>query len=116
MGGNLSYVASRAATFNNIHLREFAAKKVSAFWSELILAKGKWSGWLGYAFEDLTDEEQLAIPELKKTEALLAGIQYAAGSGINLGLEFSHFLSAYFQSDKAKAKTSQVMFSAVLSL
>jgi hypothetical protein len=114
MGGNLSYVSSRAAWFTNSQLQEFAAKKVSAFWSELLLAKDKWSGWLGYAFEDLREEEQLAAKELKKTGCLLAGIQYAAGSGVSFGLEFAHFASSYFQSDKAK--TNQIMFSAILNL
>ncbi|MBN2346178.1 MAG: hypothetical protein JXO51_07280, partial [Candidatus Aminicenantes bacterium] len=85
-----------------------------AFWSELLLTRGKWSGWIGYAFEDLTDEEQLASRELKKTDTILAGLQFAAGSGISFGLEYAHFTSAFFQSDKAR--TNQVMLSAQLSL
>ena len=114
MGENLAYVSSRSAWYTDAVLSKFAAKKVSAFWSELLLAKNEFSGWLGYAFEDLNDEDQLAAKELKKTTCLLAGIQYAAGGGVSFGLEFTHFLSQLYQSDKAK--TNQVIFSAVLSL
>ncbi|MCU0235729.1 MAG: hypothetical protein MUC72_01430 [Acidobacteria bacterium] len=113
-GANLTYVVSRAGLFTDIARQEFAAKKVQAFWSELLLSEGKWNGWLGYAFEDLSDDDQLAARELKKTGALLAGVQFAAGSGVSFGLEFAHFTSDYFLS--AKAKTNQVMFSALLSL
>lgn len=114
MGGNLTYVSSRSATFADMANQEFAAKKVSAFWSELLLVKGKLSGWLGYAFEDLNDEGQLAAKELKKTDCLLAGVQYAAGSGVSFGLEFAHFLSQPFQSEKIR--TNQLVFSAVFNL
>ncbi|HSQ35593.1 MAG TPA: hypothetical protein VLQ89_06340, partial [Candidatus Binatia bacterium] len=103
-----------AALFTDIAREEFAAKKVSAFWSELLLTRNKISGWLGYAFEDLNAEEQLAVNELKKTNCLLAGIQYAAGSGVSFGLEFAHFLSQHFES--SKLKTNQLIFSAQLSL
>ncbi len=113
-GANLTYVVSRAGLFTDTVRQEFAAKKVLAFWSELLLTRGKWSGWIGYAFEDLTDEEQLAAMELKKTGAILAGLQFAAGSGVSFGLEYSHFTSSYYQS--VKAKTSQVMLSAQLNL
>ncbi len=113
-GANLAYVVSRAAWFADQLRREIEGKKVHAFWSELLLSRGKWSGWIGYAFEDLTDEEQLSAMELKKTDAILAGMQFAAGSGVSFGLEYSHFTSSYFQS--VKAKTSQVMLSAQLNL
>ena len=113
-GANLTYVVSRAGLFTDMARQEFAAKKVQSFWSELLLSEGKWSGWLGYAFENLTDDNQLAVKELKKTDALLAGVQFAAGSGVSFGLEFAHFISDYFQS--AKAKTNQVMFSAQFNL
>jgi hypothetical protein len=114
MGSNLTYVSSRAATYSDIMQQEFAAKKMSAFWSELLLVKNKFSGWLGYAFEDLNDNDQLAAKELKMTNCLLAGIQYAVGSGISFGLEFTHFLSQHFQSDNFG--TNQFIFSAILSL
>jgi hypothetical protein len=113
-GGNLAYVSSRSAAFADMANLEFAARKVSAFWSELLLAKGRFNGWLGYAFEDLYDEAQLAAKELKKTSCLLAGVQVAAGSGVSFGLEFSHFLSRPFQSDDLK--TNQFVFSAILNL
>jgi hypothetical protein len=113
-GANLTYVVSRAGLFSDIASQKFAAKKVQAFWSELLLTQGKWSGWLGYAFENLSDEDQLTAGELKQTDALLAGVQFAAGSGVSFGLEFAHFIGGYFQS--AKAKTNQVMFSAILNL
>lgn len=114
MGANLAYVSSRAALFADPVRQEFAAKKVSSFWTEVLLAKDKWSGWLGYAFEDLTDEEQFAAVELKKTETLLAGVQFAAGSGVSFGLEYAHFSSGYVPA--VKVGTNQVMFSATLSL
>lgn len=114
LGKNLAYVSSRSAWYTDALLAEFAAKKVSAFWSELLLVRNKWSGWLGYAFEDLSDKDQLVANELKKTSCLLAGIQYAAGGGVSFGLEFAHFLSRHFQSDKIK--TNQLIFSAILSL
>jgi len=113
-GANLAYVVSRAGLFTDTARQEFAAKKVRAFWSELLLTRGKWSGWIGYAFEDLTDEEQLAARELKKTDTILAGMQVAVGSGVSFGLEYAHFTSAHFQSEKAK--TNQVMFSAQINL
>jgi hypothetical protein len=114
MGANLTYVSSRASIFLDMESSDLAAKKVSAFWSELLLAKNKWSGWVGFAFEDMSDQDQLSARELKKTTCLLAGAQYAAGSGVSFGLEYAHFDSQYFQSEKAKA--NQVMFSAILSL
>jgi hypothetical protein len=113
-GANLAYVVSRAGLFTDMAKKEFAAKEVRSFWTELLLAKGKWNGWIGYACEDLTDESQLAVKELKKTAALLAGVQFAAGSGVSFGLEYAYFTSAYFQADKAK--TGQLMFSAILSI
>ncbi len=113
MGANLANVMSRAGLYENM-IGELKGKKASSFWSELLLARGKWSGWIGYAFEDLTDEEQLAARELKKTGTMLAGMQFAAGSGVSFGLEFAHFSSAYSQSEKTK--TNQVMFSAQLNL
>jgi len=114
MGGNLTYVSSRAAWFADLARQEYAAKEFSAFWSELLLTKNKWSGWLGYAFEDLSDTDQLSAGELKKTACILAGAQYAVGSGVSFGLEYAHFDSRYFQSEKAA--TNQVMFSAILNL
>lgn len=113
-GANLAYVMSRAALYADLAAQELAGKKVASFWSELLLARGKWSGWLGYAFEDLSDEEQLAARELKKTDTLLAGIQFAAGSGVSFGLEYALFTSRYVQAEKAT--TSQVMLSAQLNL
>ena len=113
-GANLAYVVSRAAWFADQARREIEGKKVRAFWSELLLARGQWSGWLGYAFEDLTNDEQLAVKELKKTDTIMAGMQFVAGSGVSFGLEYAHFTSSYFQSDKAE--TNQIMFSAMLTL
>jgi hypothetical protein len=60
-----------AATYSDIILQEFAANKMSAFWSELLLVKNKFSGWLGYAFEDLNNKDQLAAKELKRTNCLM---------------------------------------------
>ena len=82
------------------------------------------SGWLGYAFEDLREEGQLRhYGELKKTSCLLAGVQYAVGSGVSFGLEYSHFLSEIPEHDfdsntfySNKPKTNQLIFSAILSL
>lgn len=115
-GANLAYVSSRAAFYTDLELNESRAKKVMDFWSELLLAKGKWSGWLGYAFEELTDREHLGSKELKKTACLLAGVQFAAGSGVSFGLEFAHFDSTYVDRLAKNEKTNQVMFSAILSL
>jgi opacity protein-like surface antigen len=58
--------------------------------------------------------DQLSAGELKKTACILAGAQYAVGSGVSFGLEYAHFDSRYFQSEKAA--TNQVMFSAILNL
>lgn len=113
-GANLSYVMSRAALFADLAAQELTGKKVSSFWSELLLARGKWSGWLGFAFEDLFAEEQLAGRDLKKTDTLLAGVQFAAGSGVSFGLEYARFTSRHFQGDKVTA--NQVMLSAQLNL
>ena len=124
LGENLAYVSSRSGWFVDYPSQEFAAKNVSAFWSELLLAKNKLSGWLGYAFEDLREEGQLRhYGELKKTSCLLAGVQYAVGSGVSFGLEYSHFLSEIPEHDfdsntfySNKPKTNQLIFSAILSL
>ena len=109
-GENLAYVSSRATFLFDSSLEKFVAKKVSSFWSELLLNKNSISGWLGYAFEDLL--KQMNLGEMKKTSCLLAGIQYAAGGGVSFGLEFAHFLSKTYYSLKA----NQLIFSAVLSL
>jgi len=124
LGENLAYVSSRSAWDTDFLFQKFIAKKVSAFWSELLLAKNKWSGWLGYAFEDLRDEKHVAsYGVLKTTSCLLAGVQYAVGSGVSFGLEYSHFLSEIpeydFESNSfysKKPKTNQLIFSAILSL
>jgi len=115
-GENLAYVSSRAGFYTDLSIQQTLAKKVQDFWTELLLAKGKWSGWLGYAMEDLTDREQLGPNELKKTACALAGIQFAPGSGVSFGLEFAHFDSAYSNRLAEHVKTNQVMFSAILNL
>ncbi len=124
-GENLAYVSSRAAVFtdydSSLQPSSIKAKNVSSFWSELLLARNKWNGWLGYAFEDLREEGQLQhFGLLKKTSCLLAGMQYAVGSGVSFGLEYSHFLSETPQWNSGtfstKARTNQVMFSAILGL
>lgn len=111
-GENLAYVSSRATFLFVPSLEKFVAKKVSSFWSELLLSKNNISGWLGYAFEDLL--KQMNPGETKKTSCLLAGIQYAAGSGVSFGLEFAHFLTVAPVLNEPK--TNQLIFSAVLSL
>ncbi len=50
--------------------RNSRPKKLSAFWTELLLVKNKWSGWWGFAFEDLSDKDQLASRELKENRLL----------------------------------------------
>jgi hypothetical protein len=111
-GENLSYVSSRANFLFDPNLKKHVAKEVSSFWSELLLTKNKFSAWLGYAFEDLL--EQMNAGETKKTSCLLAGIQYAAGSGVSFGLEFAHFLTVAPMLNEPK--TNQLIFSAILSL
>jgi hypothetical protein len=111
-GKNLSYVSSRANFLFDTNLEKHIAKEVSSFWSELLLSKNKFSGWLGYAFEDLL--EQMNPGEIKKTRCLLAGVQYAVGSGVSFGLEYAHFSSVVPWLTQPKA--NQVMFSAILSL
>jgi hypothetical protein len=111
-GENLSYVSSRATYLFDTNLKKHLAKEVSSFWSELLLAKNKLSAWLGYAFEDLL--KQMNPGETKKTSCLLAGVQYAAGSGVSFGLEFAHFSTvAPVLKDP---ETNQLMFSAILGL
>jgi hypothetical protein len=78
----------------------------------LLLTKNKFSTWLGYAFEDLL--EQMNPGETKKTSCLLAGIQYAAGSGVSFGLEFAHFSTVAPVLNEPK--TNQLIFSAILGL
>jgi hypothetical protein len=111
-GENLSYVASRANFLFDLNLEKHAAKEVSSFWSELLLTKNKFSAWLGYAFEDLL--QQMNPGETKKTSCLLAGVQFAAGSGVSFGLEFAHFSTDAPVLEPPK--TNQVMFSAVLAI
>lgn len=113
-GANLAYAMSRGDIYLDAKVPALKGKKSSSFWSELLLSRGKWSGWLGYAFENLFAEEQLAARDLKKTDTLLAGIQFAAGSGVSFGLEYALFTSRYIVSEKAT--TSQVMLSAQLNL
>ncbi len=113
MGRNLTYAVSRAGMLADAPRQEFVGKKVSSFWTELLLTQNKLSGWLGYAFEDLTDEAQLASGELKKSSVLLAGAQFAPGSGLSFGLEYSHFLSSHHP--VGKAKTNQFIFSTALT-
>ncbi len=104
-GKNLSYVASRANYFYHPLTFRIEGEESTSFWSELLLVRNKLSSWLGYAFEDLG---------LGKNECLLAGAQYAAGSGVSFGLEFAHFANG--NPGYLDAKTNQVMFSAILSL
>jgi len=111
-GENLSYVASRANFLFDLTLEKHVAKEVSSFWSELLLTKNKFSAWLGYAFEDLL--QQMNPGETKKTSCLLAGVQFAAGSGVSFGLEFAHFSTAAPVLEPPK--TNQVMFSAALAI
>lgn len=113
-GANLAYVMSRGGYYLATEVPALKGKKSSSFWSEILLSRGKWNGWLGYAFEDLVKEEQLAASDLKKTDTLLAGIQFAPGSGVSFGLEYALFTSRFLQSEKET--TSQVMLSAQLSL
>jgi hypothetical protein len=111
-GENLAYVSSRANFLLDANLEKHVAKEVSSFWSELLLSKNKFSGWLGYAFEDLL--KQMNAGETKKTSCLLAGVQYAASSGVSFGLEFTHFSTV--APVLTEPKTNQVMFSAILNL
>jgi hypothetical protein len=111
-GENLAYVASRANYIFVPLEQKFVPKKVSSFWSQAVVNRKKLSGWLGYGFEDLT--EQMNAGETKETRCLFAGVQYAAGSGVSFGLEFTHFSTTGPLLEPPK--TNQVMFSAQLNL
>jgi hypothetical protein len=111
-GENLAYVASRAGYWLDPVENEMVTHKASSFWSELLLSKNKYSGWLGYGFEDLTIK--WSEGGTKEMRCLFAGIQYAAGSGVSFGLEFAHFSTVAPLLEPPK--TNQLMFSAVLNL
>jgi len=103
-GKNLSVFLSRADVVQNAAADEFAGMKVMSFWTEILYTAKKTSFWLGYAFENLRDDDQVTAGGLQDTSCILAGVQYHAGGKVSFGLEYTRFLSKYNQvSDKASA-------------
>lgn len=114
IGKNLSIFLSRANVYNNTINKEFEGKKVISFWSELLYKVKKINVWLGYSFENLTDEDQLSTGSLKDTSCILSGVKYTLGKGVSFGLEYAHFLSKHLDLEN-KAKTNQLIFSGIYS-
>lgn len=114
IGKNLSVFLSRANVYNNTINREFEGKKVISFWSELLYKVNKFNIWLGYSFENLTDENQLSTWSLKDTSCILSGVKYTLGKGVSFGLEYAHFFTKYLNLVD-KAKTNQLILSAIYS-
>ncbi len=113
LGENLANFLGRAGVYNNVAAMKFEAKKSNSLWAELVYVKKEWTAWAGYSFESLTTESQLTANELKDTSCILAGIQYAIGSGVTVGMEYSRFLSECMNS--AKSTTNQFMLSGIYS-
>jgi len=114
IGKNLSIFLSRANVYNNTINKKFEGKKVMSFWSELLYKVNKFNIWLGYSFENLTDENQLSTGSLKNTSCILSGVKYTLGKGVCFGLEYAHFLSKHLDLEN-KAKTNQLILSAIYS-
>jgi len=111
-GQNLSVFLSRSNVYDNVKEDKFEGKKATAFWSEIVYSLNNFQGWLGYAFEDLTDESQLVSGNLKKTRALFSGLKYNVISSVSFGIEYCNFLSQYHNFDD-DAKTNQIVISAI---
>ena len=111
-GKNLSVFLSRANVVEDALTHEFSGVKVVSLWAEILYKLRKTSLWLGYAFENLTDKEQLAPAALQDTSCILAGIQYHAGSKVSFGLEFTHFISKYHMVSDS-AGTNQFILSMI---
>lgn len=109
LGQNLSNFLSKSHVFENDAALEIEGGKVTAFWAEVIYqATRKINTWAGYAFENL-DEQQLASGALQDTSCIFAGIQLSLGSGVSVGLEYTHFLTQYLSADDQK--TNQFILS-----
>ncbi|HDP95317.1 MAG TPA: porin [Candidatus Aminicenantes bacterium] len=112
MGENLSVFLSRAGVFQDTPNNAFDGVKVMSFWAEILYKLKKASLWLGYAFENLTENEQLGLATLQNTNCIFSGIQYHMGGKVSFGLEYTHFMSGYLQVDD-KAKTNQLILSVI---
>jgi len=113
-GQNLSVFLSRSDVYDNVKANKFEGKKATAFWSEIVYSLNNFQSWLGYAFEDLTDESQLVSGNLKKTGAIFLGLKYNVISSVSLGIEYCNFLSQYLNLDD-EARTNQIVISAIYS-
>ncbi|MDY0296165.1 MAG: hypothetical protein RB296_02510 [Acidobacteriota bacterium] len=112
MGENLSVFLSRAGVFQDTPINTFDGVNVMSFWAEILYKLKKSSLWLGYAFENLTEDKQLGLGTLQDTSCIFSGIQYHVGGKVSFALEYTHFLSSYLQVND-KAKTNQFIFSAI---
>lgn len=109
-GENLKNFLSRADVYENAVAREFEAKKVNSFWGQLLYKAKKYHLWVGYSFENLTEDEQMSAGELQDASCIFAGIKLIAGGGVSIGLEYANFLSKNFQVSE-DYKTNQIIFS-----
>lgn len=97
IGENLKNFLSRADVYTNMIAQEFEAKKVNSFWGQLIYKDKKFNFWVGYSFENLTEDGQMSSGELQDASCIFAGIKLIAGGGVSFGLEYANFLSKKFQ-------------------
>lgn len=114
IGENLKNFVSRANVCCDPELLKFTGKKTNAFWAELIYKTKIMNAWAGYSFEIFTDENQLALNELKDTQVMFAGVKFILGKGISCGLEYARFTSKYFQGSE-DSNTNQVILSCIYS-
>jgi hypothetical protein len=109
-GENLKNFLSRENVYDNIVAKEFEAKKVNSLWTQLLYKIKKYNIWVGYSFENLTEDGQLTPGELQDASCLFAGIKLAAGGGVSIGLEYANFLSKYYLGI-VDFKTNQIILS-----
>jgi len=114
VGENLKNFLSRADVYDNAVSRELAAQKVNSFWAQILYKLKKYQLWIGYSFENLSDDEQLKAGDVQDASCILAGVKLIAGGGVSVGLEYANFLSKYYLGTK-DFKTNQVILSFIYS-
>jgi hypothetical protein len=110
-GENLGIFLSRSNVFDDTAAGQFVGQEVKSFWGEIVFEPvSSLDLWIGYSFENLTQNTQLAAGALQDTICIFAGIKYSVGGGFAMGVEYGNFESKYFQGP-ANSKTKQFMAS-----
>ncbi len=108
-GQNLKPFLSRSGFFYDAVDDEHKGMGTIAGWLELLYSGENVDFYFGYAREELTEEDHLAVRALVNTGAVFIGLIHKLGKGVHYGVEVTHFAGTYKEAENSES--IQVLFS-----